>query len=429
MSAPLRKIGTRSATALVIANMIGTGVFTSLGFQLVDLQNTWSILFLWIIGGGIALAGALSYAELGAYYRRSGGEYHFLSALYGPLVGYLAGWVSLTVGFAAPVALAAMALAAYTHTMTGMPATAIATLVLVLLAGIHSVHLRRSSRFQDVTTALKVVVIILFLAFGLAGPAWPEAALDWSASWQREIWLPAFGVALVYVTYAYSGWNAAAYIVEEIRDPARQLPQGLAGRDPAGDRAVRPAPVGISATGQPGATSRVVEVGQIVAENRLGRTGGYWISGAIALFLISSISAMVWVGPRVSQRMADDHTLWHFLQPVNTHGIPVRAIWFQTLLSLIMVWTGTFETVLLYCGFILQLFAALAVGGSFLLRRKGIDLPYRSPAHPVLPALFLAVSLGILIFLIWEKPQESLFGLSNLALGWITYRISRPKQS
>ncbi len=424
MSVILQKIGARSATALVIANMIGTGVFTSLGFQLADTQNSVSILLLWVLGGVIALAGAFSYAELGAYFKRSGGEYHFLSELYHPLVGYLSGWVSLTVGFAAPIALAAMAMSAYLAESIPVSTTWMATLVILLVTIVHSVNIRRSSRFQLATTALKVILIFGFIILGfLLAPAVPNA-LDWSGSWQEEIVLPAFAVSLVYVTYAYSGWNAAAYIIDEIREPTRNLPRALIlGTLLVTILYVLLQWVFLRQAGLEALTGKL-EVGQVVAEQLFGKSGGQWISLAIALFLVSSISAMVWVGPRVSLVMAEDHRLWRFLHHRNENGIPVRAVWFQSALSILLVWSGTFEEVLLYCGFILQLFACMAVIGAFILRRRQQTLPYRNPTHPWLPILFIIASFWILSFLLIERPTESLFGLANLAAGWITYRIS-----
>lgn len=424
MSVILQKIGARSATALVIANMIGTGVFTSLGFQLADTQNSISILLLWVLGGVIALAGAFSYAELGAFFKRSGGEYHFLTELYHPLVGYLSGWVSLTVGFAAPIALAAMAMSAYLAESIPVSTTWMATCVILFVSIVHSVNIRRSSRFQVFTTALKVILIFGFVILGFVlAPAVPNA-LDWSSSWQQEIVLPAFAVSLVYVTYAYSGWNAAAYIIDEIREPARNLPRALIlGTLIVTILYVLLHWVFLRQAGLEALTGKV-EVGQVVAEQLFGKPGGQWISLAIALILISSISAMVWVGPRVSLVMAEDHRLWSFLNNRNEHGIPVRAVWFQSTLSILLVWSGTFEEVLLYCGFILQLFACLAVIGTFILRRLQQPLPYRNPTHPWLPILFIIASIWILSFLLMERPTESLLGLANLAAGWITYRMT-----
>jgi APA family basic amino acid/polyamine antiporter len=417
------KIGWISAGAVVVANMIGTGVFTSLGFQLASTQNTWTILLLWSIGGVVALAGAFSYAELGAYFKRSGGEYHYLSELYHPVIGYLSGWVSLTVGFSAPVALAAMAMGAYLEQMTGIPPKATAMSMVLLATIAHSFSIRQSSLFQNVLTLLKLLLIIGFVIIGIAVST-EYQALDWSGEWRKEILMPAAAVSLVFVTYSYTGWNAAAYIVEEIKAPAINLPKGLINgtlvvtvlylllqfiflKDAAYDQ-----------------LSGKLEVGQIVARNLFGDYGGHIVSTAIALFLLSSISAMVWVGPRVSLVMAEDHALWRFLNYKNEREVPVRAVWFQSAISLLMIATGTFEQVLVYCGFILQLSSALSVGGSFILHRQKDPMPYQSPAHPWLPLIFLVVSAWILIFLLYEQPVESGAGLAILILGLITYWIS-----
>ena len=418
------KIGWMSSAALVVANMIGTGVFTSLGFQLESTPNTWSILILWSIGGVVALAGAFSYAELGAYFRRSGGEYHYLSELYHPLLGYLSGWVSLTVGFAAPVALAAMAMGAYLQQMTGVPPRATALVMVLIATAAHSFSIRQSSFFQNALTLFKLLLIAGFILAGLtAGAANP--ALDWSGAWTEELLLPAAAVSLVYVTYSYTGWNAAAYIVEEIETPERSLPKGLV----YGTLVVTVLYVLLQYVFLRNASveqmSGQLEIGQITARNLFGAYGGHIVSAAIAFFLLSSISAMTWVGPRVSLVMAEDHELWRFLRCKNKRDVPVRAVWFQSVLSLLMIGTGTFEQVLLYCGFILQFFSALSVAGTIILRRRGADLPYRSAAYPVLPLIFLAVSLWILLFLLLEQPVESAIGAGILLAGLLSYRISK----
>lgn len=422
------KIGTKAALALVISNMIGTGVFTSLGFQLADISTTPGILFLWILGGVIAIGGAFSYAELGAYFGRSGGEYHYLTRIYHPLVGYLSGWVSLTVGFAAPIALAAMAMAAYLGELMAISPPLLASGAIVGISLIHSMTLRHSQRFQWWTTLLKVGLILAFILAGMIISPSEAGSIDWTIKWQGEILTPAFAVALVYVTYAYSGWNAAAYIVDEIQSPAKSLPKALVG----GTVLVTVLYVLLHYVFlRHAAVAELVgkvEIGQIVANNLFGITGGKLISISIAVFLISSISAMVWVGPRVSMIMAEDYAFWRFLENRNSAGIPVRAIWFQTVISLGLVWTGTFETVLIYCGFILQIFALLAVAGTFILRSQNVDLPYRNPTHPWLPAMFIMIGLWITFYLLMEHPRESMWGLTNLAAGFILYLISK-KQS
>ncbi|MEZ4980366.1 MAG: amino acid permease [Saprospiraceae bacterium] len=280
------KIGWKSATALVVANMIGTGVFTSLGFQVLGTTNTISILLLWILGELIAIAGAFSYAELGAKYPRSGGEYHYLSKIYHPIVGYLSGWVSITVGFAAPIALAAMALGKYVSFLMPISASWIASIAVLVVAMIHSLNLKSSSRFQNVTTFLKILLIGGFIICGFFIQS-PENALDYSSSWTGEIWMPVFAVSLVYVTYSYTGWNAAAYVVEEIREPVKNLPKALL----RGTLLVTVLYVLLNWMFLSHATiadlAGKVEVGQVVAEKILGEQGGQMISLAIALFLIS----------------------------------------------------------------------------------------------------------------------------------------------
>lgn len=421
---PVIKIGWRAAMAIVIANMIGTGVFTTLGFQLEAVQSTLSIVLLWSLGGIIALMGAFSYAEIGTHLPKSGGEYHFLSKTIHPIVGYLSGWVSLTVGFAAPIALAAMAMGAYLYKFTSLPPTGIAVGTILLLSLIHSFNLKSSSFFQGFFTVLKVILVLGMVLAGCF--LLPESgAMEWTPKWRQEIFQPSFAIALIYVTYAYSGWNAAAYIVGEIRRPNRNLPIALVG----GTLLVsvlyvtlqlaflRQAPVE--------ALVAKVEVGQIAAEYMFGTEAGRWVSYIIGFLLISSISAMIWVGPRISRAMAEDYQFWRFLQKDNKAGIPVRAIWFQAAISIALILSGKFETVLLYSGFILQIFTTITVASLFVLRQKKTPHPtYRSPFYPVLQILFIAISTWMVIYMITDRPMESLWGLANLVLGLLTYFVS-----
>ncbi|MCI5084095.1 MAG: amino acid permease [Saprospiraceae bacterium] len=416
------RIGWTSATAIVVANMVGTGVFTSLGFQLEAIQNTWSILGLWIIGGLISMFGAFSYAEIGTRLPRSGGEYHFLSKMYHPFVGYLSGWVSLTVGFSAPIALAAMALAAYTATVVPtIHPRQMAVGVIVVLSVVHSFNIRSSSRFQNISTLFKLLLIIGIILLGICFPN-PDNALIWDDSWQDEIWMPVYAVALVYVTYSYSGWNAAAYIVEEIRAPQRNLPRALI----LGTLVVsilyvllqlaflQQAPLDLL-KGQ-------VEIGHIAADHMFGPRGGKVISLFISLFLVSGISAMIWVGPRVTRAMAADYQIWRMLAKDNQAGIPIYAIWLQTLISVIMIITGSFQEVLLYSGFVLQIFTALTVAGLFILRRRQPEAKaYKSPFYPWIQIIYLVVSIWVLVYLLIDQPRESLLGLVNVGIGAVSY--------
>ena len=418
---PRIKIGWRSAAALVIANMVGTGVFTSLGFQLVDVHNTWSIIGLWLTGGIMALFGAFSYAELGTRLPRSGGEYHFISETIHPLPGYLSGWVSLTVGFAAPVSLAAIAMAAYLEAYTAVPAVVMALITVTVISLVHSVHLRQSERFQNIFTVLKLAVIILLIGIGFALA--PESVtLDLSSGWKQEVLLPAYAVSLIFVSYAYSGWNAAAYIVDEIRDVRKDLPRALI----FGTAIVAVLYVLLQLAFLKAAPidqlAGKVEVGQVAATALLGPEGGQAISLVIAVLLISSISAMVWVGPRVTKALGEDYGIWAPLARVSKNGLPIRAIWLQWAISVGLILTGSFEQVLLYSGFVLQAFSMLAVIGLLNLRRKRPELTgYNSPGYPYVQIIFLLFGTWVLVFMLRDRPEESVYGLLNLGLGAITY--------
>ena len=208
---------------MVVANMIGTGVFTSLGFQLLGIQSFFVLMMLWLIGGLTALCGALTYAELGANLPRSGGEYNFLSRLYHPSAGFISGWVSATVGFAAPVALAAMTFGAYLSAVFPnlSPRWSAVALVLVLTL-LHCRSRQTSSAVQQLFTGLKVLLVILFCAviFIWGGTPQPVSFAPQSGD-STLLFSGAFAVALIYVNYAYTGWNAATYVTSELDNPQR----------------------------------------------------------------------------------------------------------------------------------------------------------------------------------------------------------------
>ncbi|NAS13252.1 APC family permease [Poritiphilus flavus] len=422
-------IGWLTATALVVANMIGSGIFTSLGFQLSDVVNSWSIFILWSLGALMAVCGALSYAELGTHWLRSGGEYHFLSKAFHPALGYLSGWVSLTAGFAAPVALSGMALGEYVAPYLGVNHVFLAFSVVLAVAFLHSMSIHKSSMLQNSTTFLKVLLILIFIGFGL-GEAPESSALLWTNSWKEEVMLPAFAVSFVYVSFSYSGWNAAAYIAGEIRDARKNLPRALL----LGTLLVsvlylllnyvflRQNPIE--------ALEGQLEIGQITANSIFGPQGGVWISFGIAVLLVSSISAMTWAGPRVTQVLGEDHYLWRWFSLKTKSNIPLRAIWLQTSITLLLISTGTFEQVMIYTGFVLQLFATFTVAGVFVVRRQNKESKgFKSPLYPIPQLLFLGLSLWILVYLVIAQPLETGLGLLNLILGlaiyWLDRRLSK----
>ena len=422
-----QSVGWPTATAIVIANMIGAGIFTSLGFQLVDTVNSWSIVLLWSLGALMAICGALSYAELGTHWIRSGGEYHFLSKAFHPLLGYLSGWVSLTVGFSAPVALSGMALGEYVGPYLGVSGILLAIIAIVLISLFHSFSLKRSSLVQNTTTVLKVLLILVLLYFGIERPS-AESAFLWEAQWKQEIFLPAFAVSFVYVTFSYSGWNAAAYIVDEIRDVRKNLPRALI----LGTVVVSLLYIALNMVflkhNPLSDIQGELEIGQITAISLFGPYGGELISFGIALLLVSSISAMVWAGPRVTQVMGEDHRLWKWFSVKTKRNIPLRAIWLQAAITLGLAITGTFEQVMIYSGFILQMFGALTVAGVFVVRKNsGETKGFKSPLFPIPQIIFLILSLWVLVYLVIAQPLETGLGLLNILLGFILYYWGKRK--
>ena len=435
------KINFRTGAAIVIANMVGTGVFTSLGFQVLGIQSGFALLMLWGVGGLIALCGAVSYGELAAAMPRSGGEYHYLSQIYHPALGFLSGWVSATVGFAAPTALAALALARYAQSVwpalaaplaAGSPftgGTLLAVAVVLGLALVHGRSTRAGSRLQVIITALKVLLLVGFIGAGLVlGHAQPLTFAPDPAGW-RALLSSAFAVSLVYVSYAYSGWNAAVYLTGEIERPQRNLSRILL----TGTAIVLLLYVGLNyvflrATPL-GVLKGQLEVGYLAASWLFGPTWGRLMGGVIAALLVSTISAMIFAGPRIVQTMGEDLPALRWLAARSAAGIPVRALLLQVAITLVFILKPDFNAVLVYAGFVLNLFTFLTVLGVFVLRwrRPTLLRPYRAWGYPFTPLLFLVLSAWTLIFIIKDKPHESAYGLATVACGLLVYfAIQKP---
>jgi len=416
------KISWKTAAGLVIANMIGTGVFTSLGFQLADVQNTWSILLLWVIGGAMALIGAFTYAELGTHFRKTGGDYIFLSEAIHPSVGYLYAWVSLTVGFSAPIAIAAMAMNGYLGPLFGDSIyPGLFFLLAVPVAHIFSVS--RSAQFQDVLTLIKIafVLLLIFIGFGYA-PAIETSSFDFSNSWQKEVIMPGFAVSLIYVFYAYTGWNSAAYIIEEVDQPKKNLPKALIWAT----FSVMVVYVLLQLVFLKHATiaqlSGKVEVADIAFGNLFGTNGALWVSFFIGVQLIATISGYAWIGPRVTYAMAKDFKLWKPLSKVNSNGIPVRAIILNTVISLILFLSGSFEQIMLYAGFVLQLMGTITVYSSLKIKNQ---TGFKSPLKPWIQYIYITFSSGVMVYLFWDRPWESLAGLAIVGLGLLIFLFDK----
>ena len=421
-----------TATAIVVANMVGTGIFTSLGFQVTDIRSGFALILLWSVGGICALCGALAYGELASALPRSGGEYHFLSELFHPSVGFVAGWTSATAGFAAPVALSAMAFGQYFKTvLPGTPplALSLAIVWIITLIHLHSVH--AGSVFQNLFTWLKVALILIFVAAGFAlGHPQPLSFLPGPGDAGVVLSAP-FGVSLVYVMYSFSGWNASTYIIGEVRDPERNVPRSLL----RGTLIVTVLYLALNMmflyTTPIAKMKGQLDIGVVVGTHVFGNAGGRLIGALICMVLISSISSLIWIGPRVSMTMGEDVRVLRFLSKKNRRGIPVAACLAQLAITSVLLFTATFNLVLIYVQFTLILCSFLTVAGMFILRLVRLDLPRpgKTWGYPFTPLVFLGISGFMMFYIVKSTPWESVAGLGTMLLGLLIYFISPRSES
>jgi len=424
----LKKISVITATNLVIANMIGTGVFTSLGFQVASISSDFALIALWVVGGVAALCGALCYAELATALPKSGGEYHYLSRIFHPSLGFLAGWISAIVGFPAPIALAALAFGKYIQPfLPGVTPVAISLVVVWVITAIHLFGLRVEERFQNWSTFLKVALIIGFIVAGffVANPQHLDLTPGTSAL--ATLFSKPFAVSLVYVMYSYSGWNAASYITEEVENPARNLPRALL----VGTIIVTLFYVVLNFVFLFATPKEVlagqVEVGLLAGRSIFGPLGGNLVSALIAIGLIATISAMAWLGPRITKRMAEDLPKLRVFGRSSSNGTPYVAVLFQLFVVTILVLSGTFDAVLVYTQFSLLLCSFLTVLGLVVLRIRepGLARPYKVWLFPLTPLIFLIITLHMMVSVIGDKPKESLLGLLTAVAGLIIFFFSK----
>lgn len=423
-SGPPATVGFSTACGIVIANIIGTGVFTSLGFQLIGIQSGFPLLMLWIVGGVAALCGALCYGELSAALPRSGGEYHFLSEIYHPALGFMAGFVSATVGFAAPVALAAMAFGRYFHGVFNLGSPVVLSFVLVWVVSLfHFGNLRRGSTFQNVWTIVKLFLIAALIGAGLVvDPKQPLSFLPVPGD-SASIFSGAFAVSLVYVMYSYSGWNASSYIISEVKQPERNVPRSLI----VGTLIVTAAYVLLNAVflaTTPQAEMRgQLEVGLIAGKHIFDENGGRVVGAIICLGLISAVSSMTWIGPRVTMSMGEDHWLLRFLGRKNVYGVPANAVVVQLVIVNLLLLTRSFELVVIYIQFALLLCSLLTVAGVFVLRmtRPNLPRPYRIWLYPIPPLLFAGITIWMMVYLLVAKTGEAIAGLATALVGFLLY--------
>ena len=433
---PAGKFRYTTVTAVVIANMIGTGVFTSLGFQLLDIRSGFVLLMLWAVGGLAAVCGAMTYAELGAAMPRSGGEYNFLTRIYHPAAGFVSGWVSATIGFAGPTALAAMTFGAYATSI--VPGGSSDWLEKLLAAGlvigvtlIHASSRRNSGGLQLIFTILKVGIIVAFCIIALVLIDTPQPVTFMPIVGDGALLTSGtFAVALIYVSFAYTGWNAATYLSSELEQPQRTLPWILMG----GTSVVTILYVILNFvflySAPMDAMAGQVEVGYIAAEAAFGELGGRFTGLVFAMLLVSTVSAMTLAGPRVIQVMGEDFPALKRLGKTNKDGIPSTAIFLQSSLALLFIFSSTFESILVFAGFTLALNSFATVLGIFVLRWQQPDLPrpYRTFLYPLPPLIYLALTGWTLWFVLVSRPAEGLFGIGIIATGLIFYFLSFSKR-
>ncbi len=414
-----------------MANMIGTGVFTSLGFQLVDIDSGFVLLTLWAIGGVVAFCGALSYAELGAALPRSGGEYHFLSEILHPSLGFVSGWVSASVGFAAPVALAAMTFSAYLSSSlpildTPWAEKGLAVALVAIMAIAHASNRQRSSRTQQMFTGVKVIVILAFCLGALVlVDEWQPVRFAPIASDVDTMMGAAFGVSLIYVSYAYTGWNVATYFSSELDDAQTNLPRVLL----VGTAVVMVLYLALNfvflISAPMDAMRGQVEIGFIVGQWVFGETGARLAGLTLALLLVSTVSAMTLAGPRVLQAIGEDYSSLAYLGQTNAAGVPRRAIWFQSSISMVLIVSASFQSVLIFAGALLALNSFAAVVGLMVYRARHPDVPrpFRVPWYPLPPLIYLGLTGFSLVYVLIDQTAASLTGFAIVAAGLLGYKM------
>jgi APA family basic amino acid/polyamine antiporter len=432
-----RKLGLFPLSNIVVANMIGAGIFTTSGLLMGDLRNPLLMILLWIAGGIIALCGALSYGELGAAIPRAGGEYAFLSRLFHPVLGFLSGWVSFFVGFSAPIAASAIGSTEYlTRAFPGLLSIGIfdesleatvlkksyAILFIVIFTSIHVRGIVFGTRVQNFLTILKVGLIVglIFVGFSFGKGTLDHFSQGGEFSLDFGGW-KTIGLSLMWIMFAYSGWNASAYIGSEIKNPAKNLPRSL-----------------ILGTGivvflyfclnlfyiyavSPEDMGGVISIGGLAASNLFGKSSGDVVSILISFALFSSLSAFIILGPRVYYSMAKDRYFFRFASEVHEkYHVPSKSIILQGVIACAMVLFGTFDQLLTYMGFSLGIFPILAVIGVFKLRRSNTST-YKLPGFPIAPVIYILTGASILILAFFERPVESSIAILTVIVGIPVY--------
>jgi APA family basic amino acid/polyamine antiporter len=432
-----RKLGLFPVTNIVIANIIGAGIFTTTGYLMGFLNHPLIMLVLWIIGGIIAFCGAMAFGELGVAFPEAGGEYVFISKLFHPLPGFLSGWLSLIVGFSAPIAASAIGFSKYfTWAFPGFQkwlmldsaisldgfSKIMAIIVIVVFVGIHARGVVVGTKVQNWLTILKVLLVagLIIAGFTVGHGNWQNVKPEQVFTFNFDGW-KAMGLSLMFIMFAYSGWNSATYIGSEVKNPAKTIPHSL-----------------LISTGivmlfyvllnlffvyaiPPNLMVGEPEIGGLAAGKAFGKTAETIISLCISFALFSSLSAFIILGPRVYYRMAKDGYFFKSIAAIHPkYKVPVNALLLQGGIAVALVLTGTFEQILTYMGFSLGIFPILAVAGVFKLRKNKLS-KHKLPGYPVVHIVFIVSGVVMLIMAYFERPWESSIALLTALSGVPVY--------
>lgn len=430
-----REMGLFTATSIVVANMVGAGIFTASGIISGFLPGPGWVIGCWILGGMIAMAGALCYTELATRMPDEGGEYLYLSRLFHPSLGFLTGWTSFFVGFTAAIAASAMGFSEYIFaglngrfealdpTIFMIMKKSSAAAVIILFTALHYFGLKKGGKVQNILTVIKVAIVAGLAATGIAlsgGGEWTPGSGISSGGWLGV------GTAMMLIMFSYSGWNATSYVAGEVRNPRRTLPLSLA----VGTGIVIVLYLLVNIFILRALPFSEVQGTIAIVEKASVKTFGEWmgrgLSIMVGLALLSSLSAYIIVGPRVYFAMARDKLFLPFAAKVHPkYGVPGRSILIQGALAVIMVTIGSFEQLLLYLGFALGIFPWLAVAGLFIARRRSVGETgvVKVPGYPFLPLFFLVSTLALMIVAFINRPMESTAALVTVAAGIPVYYI------
>jgi APA family basic amino acid/polyamine antiporter len=443
----LRQLGFFSATALVISNMVGTAIFGTTGFMAGDLGSAGLILGCWAVGALVAIAGALTYSELGINFPSSGGEYVYLTHAYGPEWGFMSGWVSFFAGFSAPIAAAALIFSDYlghffpslkqentplvigsgTFSLHMGPGQAVASVLIAGFTILNCFGVGRTAKVQNALTATKMLVIVGFVLAALLFGTGNWSHFSETAVRTSTTSLPMqFVISLIWVMFGYSGWNAATYVAEEIRRPERTLPIATAvGASIVAVLYLALNVVYIYSTPLEKMKGQMA-VGDLAASNLFGPRVAGVVTALLAICIVSTVNAMVTVGPRVYYAMAKNKAFFASAATVSPRWhTPVIAILSQGVCAMLMTLTP-FRQLLFYIGISLTLFSVLAVASVFVFRarRPGWQrLRALQVGYPFIPVLYILVGLAIMIFGVIGKPVASLAAFATVGAGALVYHF------